>query len=133
MFHSLQLRHAIGAASMIAVLFTFAVNNYEPPPFKFADRWHAVPPAYAGQLLAKPVRTLSYVLPVAQQAQAIPPLPEIDGFLQLPMPPVKPPIVSEERPPSPKPATRQESKGPDICRGKGRIITRGGKSWRCRR
>jgi len=133
-------RFIIGAVVLAAVIALFVTNNHEPstPPFQFTERWSPVP-AHAAPLLAKQVRTISLIPP----APANPVVPEIDGFLQLPMPPVKtqerPPQVSEELPPrlpTPKPRMaepRYETKGPDICRGKGRIITRGGKSWRCRR
>ena len=125
-----SVRYAIGAAAVMATLFTFGVNNNESPPFKFADRWSAVP-AHAAPLLAKQVRTLSFIPPTTP---ANPALPEIDGFLHVPMPPIK----SQEKLLEPKLAVvaraeHRETKGPDICRGKGRIITRGGKSWRCRR
>jgi len=136
MHPSANLLYAVIVAAVLAMLFTFATNHRDPP-FQFAERWSAIP-AHASPLLAKQIRTIPWVPPVPASA-----LPEIDGFLQLPMPPVKsqekPPQVSEELPsrlPAAKPqaaAPRYETKGPDICRGKGRIITRGGKSWRCRR
>jgi len=131
-------RFIIGAVVVAAVVAMFITNNHEPSTPPFTERWNPVPAHAAAPLLSKPVRTLAYVPPITNPA-----MPEIDGFLQLPMPPVKtqerPPQVSEELPPrlpAPKPRTaepRFEPKGPDICRGKGRIITRGGKSWRCRR
>ena len=138
-----HLHYAIGAAAALAMLFTVATTRSPPPTPGFMDRWNAVPPAYASPLLAKQVRTLSFV----PTASTIPALPEIDGLLQVPMPPPK----MQERPPpvpanivpdrSPRLAASAKAvdfkaadfKGPDICRGKGRIITRGGKSWRCRR
>ena len=131
--------YAIGAAAVLAVVITFGTSRDPPAPTSaFADRWSAVPLRVA-QLPTKQVRTVAFVPTVP----ANPALPEIDGFLQLPMPPPKP----EEKPPEnlppprikmadnppPRIVARADLKGPDICRGKGRVITRGGKSWRCRR
>ena len=132
-----HLHFAVGAAALMAVLFSFATSR-GPPALSpaFADRWNAVPTRDV--LLSRPVRTLPFVVPVVESNPA---LPEIDGFLQLPMPPVKQQervAAAPERPPPLKlaasaKADHRETKGPDICRGRGRIITRGGKSWRCRR
>ena len=125
-----HLRYAISAAAVLATLITFGTSRDPPAPQTgFMDRWNAVP-VRAVALPTKQVKTLSFVPP----APANPVLPEIEGFLQTPMPPLKPAERIADPPPerSPK-ADYRETRRPDICRGKGRIITRGGKSWRCRR
>ena len=133
-----HLHYAIGAAALMAMLFTVATTRSPAPPPGFMDRWNAVPPAHAVPLLSKQVRTLSFTPP----APAIPALPEIDGLLLVPLPspkmqerppPVPANILPDRSPQFVASAKAVDLKGPDICRGKGRIITRGGKSWRCRR
>ena len=124
-----HLHFAVGAAALMAVLFSFATSRSPTVPSPaFADRWNAVPTRDV--LLSKPVRTLPFVVPTVASNPA---LPEIDGFLQVPMPPVKQQekvvaVITPERPPPPRlaasaKADHRETKGPDICRGKGRIIT----------
>ncbi len=130
-----HLRYSVGAAAVMATLITFAFSRDPPasPSLKFQERWNTVP-IRAVPLPVKPVRTISITTP----QPASPALPEIEGLLLVPMPkskerpPIDPPEnplrqVSSERKASP------QAKGPDICRGKGRIYTRGGRSWRCRR
>lgn len=106
---------AIGAAAVMAVLITFGTSRDPPAPsVAFAERWSLTPNA----IVAKPVRTVS-ILP---ETNTVPALPEIDGFIKVPMPPR--PIA---------PVANASAKVTDICRGKGRIYIRGGRSWRCRR
>jgi len=143
--HGGHLPLAIGAAAMVATLFAFAASRESPPGPGFVERWEPVP--MRAVVPSKQVRTLTFV----PTASAVPLLPEIEGFVQLPIPPKMqdkaPPLppqpparIVQDDPPPRAPAerltrsnSRAELKGPDICRGKGRITTRGGKSWRCRR
>ena len=134
---SRHARYAIGAAAVMATLITFGTTKqqYQPQPLPgFADRWSPVP--MRAVIPVKQVKTLSYIQNPPPQAAA---LPEIEGLITTPMPP--PPVNPVNNPP-PKIASaraeenisfRRETKGPDICRGKGRVYKRGGKSWRCRR
>lgn len=138
-WRSNHVRYSIAAAGVLATVITFGTSREPPAPQTgFMDRWSAVPMRVV-PMPVKQVRTQSFV-----QSPVNPALPEIDGFLTMPMPPIK----TQERPPDNPPPrikavepeekssrilARADLKGPDICRGKGRIITRGGKSWRCRR
>ena len=140
--HGGHLPLAIGAAAMVATLFAFAASREPPPAQAFVERWEPVPTR--GQVLSKQVRTLAFV----PLASGIPLLPEIEGFVQLPIPPK----MQDKAPPLPplppakvaeparhlqetvaEPARHLRPLARDICRGKGRVTTRGGKSWRCRR
>jgi hypothetical protein len=121
---------------LVAALLMIATQRgvpVAPPPglVGFSERWNAVPMRVV-PIPEKQVKTLTIV----PAPPLNPALPEIEGLITTPKPPVpRPPRAVIESPPPEKlaRASRDDLKGPDICRGKGRIITKGGKSWRCRR
>jgi hypothetical protein len=140
----LGLLYAAGCAGLASVLIVFAFGRDQSAPrsmLPFLDRWHTTTMAFAAPLLARQIKTIS-ILPGMPEPVAPQRLPEPTAALAhaVPIPPVSSPQnvqvdlpVVNRRELARGPARFAATKGPDICRGKGRIITKGGKSWRCRR
>lgn len=136
LLRSRHFRYACGASGLVAALLMVATQRGAPtaPPLSptmFTERWGAVPMRVV-PIPERRVKTLTIV----PTAPLNPAMPEIEGLITTPAPPAPPPRTVVERSPPPERlarASRDDLKGPDICRGRGRIITRGGKSWRCRR
>lgn len=98
-----------------ALLLSMATTKpIEPPPVitqSFAHRWEGVPRVIP--LPQRPVQTI----PIAPDPPSMPVLEEA-------------PPQARAQVPAP---VKVRAPATDICRGKGRVYTRGGKSWRCRR
>jgi hypothetical protein len=103
--------YAVAAATLAATLVAGVTAKREQPSQKFLDRWEDVPPQI--EPVTRAVRTIPIVAAVKpeQPVLEVVPIPE----------------------PEPTPRQKVKHKPSDICRGKGRIYTPNGKSWRCRR
>lgn len=82
---------------------------------------------------ASPPLTLADRLPLAMAMKMSAPEPVVPLTVQ--MPPELEPVMDQAVEPRRhrRHANRSEGTGSDICRGKGRSYTRGGRSWRCNR
>lgn len=103
---------------MFLLLLIPAEKAPQPRPMTVAERIEGIPIIWP-----RPVRTVPYTIQVPE------PPPVVAG----------PAVIQKQVRPAPVKVTgrkvRREKrrKRADICRGKGRVYIRGGKSWRCRR
>jgi hypothetical protein len=118
--------YAVAASALAASVVTGIIAKpakYEPSlAHKFVDRWEDVPPRIV-PLPPKPVKTIVIAPDIEEVLEAPMPLPKKVA------PPPAPPKVVATAPAPPK----AKPKEVDICRGRGKVYTRGGKSWRCKR
>lgn len=123
------MTYAVAAAALAASVVTGIIAKpakYEPSlAHKFVDRWEDVPPRIV-PLPPKPVKTL-VIAPDVEDVPYVPPPPPPKTMMPSPKVVPAPAKVVAPEPPKPKP------KEVDICRGRGKVYTRGGKSWRCKR
>lgn len=108
--------YGVGCAGIAATLLVVAAGRDEPrsvPALPFSERWTDVPVRIIP--LTRQVKTIA-VLP--ETASVFLPILDLEGVPDIPVP---------------KQVKRTQPLAHDICRGKGRIYVRGGKSWRCRR
>jgi hypothetical protein len=117
-----RVRLAVGFAGIMAMLLVMAAGRGDQQPERslaFSERWADVP---------------MRIIPVSRQIRTVTILPET--AVTPPMPDLK--VLPPDIPPPPRvkrahAVQPQSAQAHDICRGRGRVYTRGGKSWRCRR
>ena len=137
-----HLKFALGSAITLVLLVTFGAGTPSPAPKRFDEKWSETVPqrqevasvAQAVPLAPTPVPTLS----VAPQAPLLATAPNLPA----PPPPMSetvPPVPTRYVPPvyrDPPPRYRRYAgERTNVCarHGMRKVVTRSGRSWRCRR
>jgi len=128
------LKITAAASAMAALLMVFAIQRLPS-----AERIEVPPPVIpevtsssVGKTHREPVRVIETVHVASTEPVPV----KTETIRPEPTPSVVPPVIMppEEETPPPKRRLRVASRGGDVCtrHGKRKVITRGGKSWRCR-
>ena len=120
--HWRNLAFALVPVALIAVAFGMASKPAEVAPVQHSDP----PAAKRGDRLVTPTRVVTVrTIPIVQAAPEPQPLPP-----QAAPPALVETVAAEERPPR-----KRSVNGGDICRRHGlrKVLTNGGRSWRCRK